>query len=199
MAFDEYLRLIYRAPKHLRAAIIIAFNTGMRTGEIRLLKRSYIDRKDGFMRLPKEVTKENKPKNIPINHHVKSVLDSVPRALKHPYIITYQGKRIAHKDGLRNSFKTACKNAKIPQGRKTENGIIFHDIRRTIKTNMLTAGVDKVHRDLILGHSLHGMDVNYMAPDDETFKQAMEKYTQWIDHQIANIDQSVDQKAKLKN
>ncbi|MBW1693299.1 MAG: hypothetical protein JRJ41_03900 [Deltaproteobacteria bacterium] len=100
---------------------------------------------------------------------------------------------VAHKDGLKNSFKTACKNAKIPQGRKTPNGIIFHDIRRTVKTNMLTAGVDKVHRDLILGHSLQGMDVHYMAPDDETLKDAMEKYTRWIDDQIVNVDQSVDQ------
>jgi integrase len=199
LAFDEYIRLINEAPQHLRAAIIIAFNTGMRTGEIRLLKWSYIDRKNGYIRLPKEVTKENKPKNVPINHNVKAVLESVPRALNHPYVITYRGSRIAHKDGLKNSFKTACKNAKIPHGRKTENGIIFHDIRRTVKTNMLTAGVDKVHRDLILGHSLQGMDVHYMAPDDETLKEAMEKYTRWIDGQFQNVDQSVDQDEKHKN
>lgn len=199
LAFDEYIRLINKAPQHLRAAIIIAFNTGMRTGEIRLLKWSYVDRKNGYIRLPKEVTKENKPKNIPINHHVKAVLDSVPRALNHPFIITYRGSRIAHKDGLKNSFKTACKNAKILHGRKTENGIIFHDIRRTVKTNMLSAGVDKVHRDLILGHSLQGMDVHYMAPDDETLKKAMEKYTRWIDDQFQNVDQSVDQEEKHNN
>ena len=64
---------------------------------------------------------------------------------------------------------------------------------------MLSAGVDKVHRDLILGHSLQGMDVHYMAPDDETLKQAMDKYTRWIDDQIANVDQSVDQEPKHKN
>jgi integrase len=193
LAIDEYLSLINKAPQHLRAAIIIAFNTGMRTGEIRLLKWSYIDRKNGYIRRPKEVTKESKPKNIPINHHVKAVLDNVPRAINHPYVITYRGSRIVHKDGLKKSFKTACKNAKIPHGRKTENGIIFHDIRRTVKTNMLTAGVDKVHRDLILGHSLQGMDVHYMAPDEETLKEAMEKYTRWIDAQFQFVDQSVDQ------
>lgn len=32
---------------------------------------------------------------------------------------------------------------------------------------MLNAGVDKVNRDLILGHSLKGMDVHFMAPDDD--------------------------------
>jgi len=64
---------------------------------------------------------------------------------------------------------------------------------------MLNAGVDKVHRDLILGHSLQGMDVHYMAPDDETWKEAMDKYTRWIDDQIANVDQSVDQEETQTN
>jgi hypothetical protein len=34
----------------------------------------------------------------------------------------------------------------------------MHDIRCTVKTNMLAAEVDKTYRDLILGHSLqrHG-------------------------------------------
>ncbi|MBC8430950.1 MAG: hypothetical protein H8D96_03425 [Desulfobacterales bacterium] len=57
------------------------------------------------------------------------------------------------------------------------HGIIFHDFRRTVKTNMLNAGVDKVHRDLILRHSLKGMDVHYMALSDDSLKEAMDKYT----------------------
>ena len=62
---------------------------------------------------------------------------------------------------------------------------------------MLNAGVDKAHRDLILGHSLEGMDVHYIAPDEHTLKQAMEKYTAWVDKQLevvsVNVDQTVDQ------
>jgi hypothetical protein len=38
-----------------------------------------------------------------------------------------------------------------------------------------------------------------MAPDDETLKEAMDKYTRWIDDQIANVDQSVDQEEIRKN
>jgi len=44
LTIDEYLRLIYKAPHHLKAFIIIAYNTGMRIGELRLLKWSYVDR-----------------------------------------------------------------------------------------------------------------------------------------------------------
>ncbi len=62
---------------------------------------------------------------------------------------------------------------------------------------MLSVGVDKAHRDLILGHSLQGMDAHYLKQTDETLKEAIEKYTVWLDNQmkmvLENVDQGVDQ------
>jgi len=202
LTFAEYLKLIDKASEHLKGIIIVAFNTGMRPGEIRLLKWSYIDHQKMFIRLPKEITKEKKAKIIPINYHVATVLDGLIQGPKlvtighHDFVFTFRGKPITSPGGVKRSFRTACKNARIPWGRDTENGLIMHDIRRTVKTNMLNAGVDKVHRDLILGHSLRGMDVHYLAPDEGTLRQAMDKYTRWIDDQFQNVDQSVDQKDK---
>jgi integrase len=193
---DEYLKLLSNAAAHLQPILIVMFNTGMRTGEIRKLRWSHIDRKAMFIRLPKEITKEKRPKNIPINHHVKTVLDSIPRHLKHNFVFTYKGGPITQKDGLKRSFRTACKNAKIPCGQKTPNGITPHDFRRTMKTNMLSAGVDKAHRDMIVGHSLHGMDAIYLVENDEALRAAMDKFTKWIDKQLntAIINQTINQK-----
>jgi hypothetical protein len=75
------------------------------------------------------------------------------------------------------------------------NGITFHDIRRTVKTNMVNAGVDHVYRDIILGHSLHGMDVHYMAPSEKDLHRAMACYTEWLDGQLKlqSVDHFVDQ------
>lgn len=181
---ETYLKLVEKAPSHLRAIIIVDYNTGMRKGEIRKLRWPYIDRENMFIRLPKEVTKEGKPKNIPINHHVKRALDSIPRALNHDFVFTFKGNPIKHKDSLKRSFATACEDAGIPHGRKTPNGITFHDIRRSVKTNMLSAGIDKAHRDMILGHSLGGMDIHYLVPAEESLHEAMDKYTQWLDAQF---------------
>ena len=50
----------------------------------------------------------------------------------------------------------------------------------------------KAHRDVILGHSLQGMDAHYLKPSDEALTQAMEKYTVWIDNQLEMILQNVD-------
>jgi integrase len=196
MSIDEYVTLIDKAPQHLKAFVIVAFNTGMREGELRLLKWSYVDRVNNYIRLPAEVTKEDRQKNIPVNHHVRKALASLPRAIQHDYVFTYKGQPITSPGGLKRSFKTACKETDIPHGTKTPNGIIFHDIRRTVKTNMLEAGMDKVHRDLILGHSLKGMDVHYMAPSEDALRKAMDKYTRWIDNEILNLDHSLDPKVK---
>jgi len=203
---DEYIRLTEVSLEHLKNIIIVAYNTGMRPSETRTLKWSYIDRENMFIRLPKEVTKEKKPKSIPINHHVKVVLDSLqpgPKLVEadhHEFVFTYAGKPIKNAGGLTRSLRTACKKAGVPCGRKTENGFTLHDMRRTVKTNMLEAGIDKVYRDTILGHSLKGMDVHYLVPNDDTLRKAMDKYTGWLDGQIANVfanvDQTVDQVVK---
>jgi integrase len=74
-----------------------------------------------------------------------------------------------------------------------EGGFRFHDLRTTFKTNMLRAGVDKVLRDTIVGHTLKGMDAYYLQPTDEDLHEAMERFTTWLDAEIATVDQSVDQ------
>ena len=193
LTIDEYLKLVDVAPDHLKAFLTVAFNTGMRTGELRGLRWSHIDREKGVIRLPADLTKESKAKVIPMNHHVKGVLADLPRAIHHDFVLTYQNEPIVTPGGLKNSFITACGKAGIPYGRHEANGITFHDIRRTVKTNMLSAGVDKVYRDTILGHTLHGMDVHYMSPSEDDLHRAMANYTAWIDAQIQSVAHIVAQ------
>jgi integrase len=201
LTFGEYLSLVEHATQHLKNVVVVAFHTGMRLGELRKLKWSHVDLAEGFIRLPMENTKEKKAKSVPINYHVRKVLDSLKPSLRvadstdlsGKYVFTYRRNPITEREGLKRSFRTACKKAGISCGRKAPNGITFHDIRTTVKTNMLNAGVDKVHRDVILGHSLTGMDVHYMAPSDDDLRRAMDRYTQWIDDQLQINDQSGDQ------
>ena len=180
----EYQKIITQAPLHLKGIVITAYNTGMRMGEILGLQWSFVDRKNSFFRLPPELTKENRPKNVPINHHVEKVLNNSMRAVHHDFVFTYRGNSFSE-GGIKRSFKTACKNAGVPYGRKTQNGVTFHDFRRSFKTSMLMAGVDKVYRDAIVGHSLKGMDVHYLVLSDESLINAMDIFTQWLDEELA--------------
>ena len=49
---------------------------------------------------------------------------------------------------------------------------------------MLKAGLEKEYRDMILGHSLKGMDVHYLVLDEKTLIEAMNKFTKWVDSQL---------------
>ena len=199
----EYINLVVASPEHLRNVLVVAHNTGMRKGEIRKLRWKHVDWQNMFIRLPAEITKEGRNKTIPINHHAKSVLESIKPELgvvsddHHDFVFTFKGEPIKSAGGLRRSLDTACKISGIKFGRDIEGGFIFHDIRRTFKTNMLAAGVQKEYRDVILGHSLEGMDAHYIVPKESDLSQAMDQYTQWIDDQVKtvleNVDHSVDQ------
>jgi integrase len=200
MTFDEYIRLLSVSQPHLKPILTVAYNTGMRRGELLGLKWSYIDLETMFIRLPANVVKEKKAKIIPINNNVHRILNSIPRAIKHDYVFTYKGQPIDTESGIKKSFKTACRLAGVIYGRDVPGGLVFHDIRRTVKSNMLEAGIEKELRDTILGHSLKGMDVYYLSISEQSLKDAMDKYTKWLDQKVAevfgSVDQSVDQTKK---
>ncbi|MDO9533526.1 MAG: site-specific integrase [Deltaproteobacteria bacterium] len=193
LTIDEYLKLVDVAAPHLKGIITTAYNTGMRLGELLGLRWSHIDRDHGVIRLPADLVKESRAKVVPMNHHVKQVLAENPRqAIHHDRVFTYRHESIGTMGGIKKSFITACERAGITQGRAEAGGVIFHDIRRTVKTNMLSAGVDKVYRDTILGHSLKGMDIYYMVPSEDDLHHAMARYTEWLDAQIADVSQTVN-------
>ena len=77
----------------------------MRLGEIKELRLSYIDRNKMMIRLPKDVTREGRSKDIPINPHVQAALESLPVQF---YVITLlltEENRLTAKVALRNSFR----------------------------------------------------------------------------------------------
>jgi len=210
VSIEEYIKLITVAQDHMRDMMIVAYNTGMRPGEVRGLKWSYIDWQKGFIKLPPEVTKEGaksgETKLIPINHNVKAVLDKLrpsPGIVSkdhHNFVFTYRGKPMKNS---RRPFKRACEKAGLIYGsyynnQEVENGIVFHDFRRSVKTHMVTAKIQKEYRDKLLGHSLEGMDRHYVKPGENDLKKAMNKYTAWLDGQVKklNVDHSVDHIAK---
>jgi integrase len=195
VSIEEYMRLLPAAPSHLRAMMQIAMHTGMRHGEIRKLQWSHIDRKAGIIQLTADITKNKRPRMIPLTQPVRAVLDALPRHL-HGFVLTYRGQLLKDASGIKTSLKQTCKVAGVPYGKKTPNGLVFHDLRRSAKTNMVKAGVNKIYRDLLLGHSLEGMDVNYIVESglEEELRQAMEQYAEWLGRQFQQFaDQNADQ------
>jgi integrase len=204
ISIHEYKKLLENSKGHTKSFIIIAYNTGMRLGEIRQLRWSYIDTTKQMIRLPKELTKSSKARSIPINHHVRKLFREL-RPLKivgdnfQDFIILFRGKPIISANGVKCAFRKVCESSGIPYGRKVENGTTIHDIRRSVKTGMLKAGVRRAYRDLILGHSLSGMDKHYIAPSDEDLHDAMKIYADWLDDQLEseNVDKALTEQTQF--
>jgi integrase len=128
---------------------------------------------------------KKKDKVVPINKYARDALESLPRAIRHDKVFIYHGKPIT--DNFRKSLISACEKSGLKYGLKAEGGFRFHDIRASVKTGFVKAGVDKTIRDVILGHALQGMDKYYIRPSDEDLRQAMDQYTKWLDDQINEV------------
>ena len=63
-----------------------------------------------MIKLLKNVPKERKGKDIPINHHVNSPLNSMPRTLPpNDFVISYRGVLMSGKNSLNSFLKRAEK------------------------------------------------------------------------------------------
>jgi integrase len=189
LSVEEYIRLTEHALPHLRAILVTAYSTGIRPEELYRITWSMVDMKKLFFRLPPTITKEQKDRRVPINHYVRDVLTAMPRGLHgEAHVFTYKRKPITR---TQKSLATACRKAGIVYGDEVPGGFVFRDIRTSVKTNMLRAGVDQGYRDMILGHAMQGMDSYYLQPTEEDLHQAMSRYTRWLDAQIEQVTRQV--------
>ena len=160
----------------------------MRKGEILGLRWRHVDLNAGVFRLEPDEDlkiKEGKEKIVPINSHVRKVLEALPSPINPDLpVFTFHGAEIKFKDSFKNGFAGACRRAKIFYGQKVEGGITFHDLRRTFQTNMLAAKVQESMIEIIVGHSLKGMKTHYLHPSEDDLKRAMDQYTIWWDLQV---------------
>ena len=197
----EYLVIIYNVVEWFKYPIICAMNTGMRSGEIQKVRWPMFNRNDRYFDLPAKITKERRRKIVPLNGTMMNLIKNVIRCTHHDFIFTNsQQNPYTDKSTFRLPFKNACEKAGIPYGENTDNGCTFHDIRRTVKTNMVEAEMKDKYIDLILGHTLPGMSKRYIKPRPEVLHAEIKKYSNWLKKEIdkaisemEDVNQSVNQ------
>ena len=152
----------------------------------------------GFIFLASKDVKERKKKKVPIHRNARKVFEHLLHDADCEFVFA-ENKKVMSPKMFRQELKEACAAVGITYGMKVEGGFRFHDTRRTVKSYMVAAGLNKVVIDLMLGHSLRGMDAFYINLDDAVYHAEMEKYTVWLDDMVSSVnkvDQSVDQIGK---
>ena len=158
---DEITRLLQACSqsknKHLRAIVILAFNTAARKSEIMKLEweRIELDKDLGFnasIRLYN--TKNGKPRGIQLNKQAIAALVSVEPDPARRVDLVFKGSDGKHWGAIRTAFEAAVKRAAIPNFR-------FHGLRHTAASWLAMRGRPLVEIKEVLGHSSIAMTMSY--------------------------------------
>ena len=149
----EYDALLTDAAEHVRPAIALAVETGLRKEELFGLTVAAIDLARREIRL--DQTKSGVPRRVPLSDAaiitIKALLGQ-PGRPKTPYLFAKQdGSRYAD---MKKGFNAACRRAKI-------TGIRWHDLRHTFASWFVQSGGDLYHLSRLLGHSTVQMTTRY--------------------------------------
>jgi integrase len=160
---DEMRELIGAASPTVRPVLVTALNTGMRRGEILSLRWKDVDLVRGYILIAN--SKSGRSRKVPVNGEVFEALSILKQTGEFVFMGMGAGEHIKN---VRDSFRAACKRAKI-------KGLRFHDLRHTAASKMIEAGIDLVTVSKILGHASIQMTMRYAHPTPENMRLAVEK------------------------
>jgi integrase len=122
----------------------MAYQTGMRLGEILHLTWDRVDFRANVIRLQVEDTKTNEGRLVPLTPELTDLFRGLykVRYLQEDHVFLVKGQSVS---SIKTAFNAACRRAGI-------QGFHFHDFRHTAVTNMRRAGIDHLTIMKITGH-----------------------------------------------
>jgi integrase len=160
----EYQRLLAAVDEgqgaHMRPIIVLAYETGMRQGEIVGLRWADVDLAGHFTRLPR--TKNGEKRSVPLTETAEEALRAWGRRAWNRRESTYVFPSPAGDGPLGNvsaAFARLAKRARVAE-------VHFHDLRHTFATRMVERGVDLITLASITGHKTLAMLRRYSHPSD---------------------------------
>jgi integrase/recombinase XerD len=149
----EYEALLANAAEHVRPAITLAVETGLRKEELFGLTISAIDIARREIRL--DETKSGVPRRVPLSDAaiatIKAILTQQGRPKTLYLFVKPDGTRFFD---MKKGFAAACRRAKI-------TGLRWHDLRHTFASWFVQSNGDLYHLSRILGHATVQMTTRY--------------------------------------
>ena len=159
----EIFKILDKEYPDLRDVIICALHTGLRKGEIFILKWNSVNFEERYINAYRPKT--NSYTQIYITDKLLNVFNSRKNNnSEYVFVNPHTKKPYTNMD---KAFKNLKEKAKI-----TEK-LCFHDLRHTVATRMVTNGVDLVVVKDILGHSSITTTMRYAHPVPEVKKKAI--------------------------
>ncbi len=159
---DELARLLAAAKAHgeerarrvgdIGPLITWAIETAMRRGEIAAMRWEHVDRDARTLLIP--ITKNGKPRRIPLSSRAVAALDGRPRRSDN----LVWGSSVS---GITAIFKKVCAAAGV-------KGLRFHDLRHEATSRLFEKGLDIMAVASITGHTslTHLKRYTHLRPED---------------------------------
>jgi integrase len=178
LTHDKYRLVRDGLPQYARIALVIGYHTGARKGEIRQIRLDRIDLRAKRIDLPGRITKNKKPRFLPIYGDMAAELDMALAAAdpKCPFLIQHESRPV---QDWEKAWSTARKAAGVPEA-------LFHDLRRTALTNMIEAGFSEKEAMEISGHKTRAVFDRYHIVSETRLKQLAAKLEQHMQTKEAN-------------
>lgn len=155
--------------EHLRAVIICALDTGMRSGELFKMTWSDINLAGRRIHIQAFNTKTAEEREAPIT-------ERLAREFERLWAISIQDKNglVFGMGRMKRGWRTACRLAGLED-------ITFHDARHSAATRLIQQGRPLPEVSRILGHASPITTYRYINPSDETISKAADALNEFHD------------------
>jgi integrase len=168
----EYIRDDLKLSQQLE----ILLYTGIRRGELFKLVWGDIDLEEGFIYIPKEITKTGRARIIPMLSNVRVIFE----------FLFQQAGPVKHGDSIFPGVKTqpSAFSRRFRDVCKTLGwtGMNIHSLRHTFSTRADKYKVGAFHQKAMLGHSKLAMTDRYTHVSKETLKESLAGFEQSLLH-----------------
>ena len=169
---EEFTRLQAHSAPHLQAVNLMAYQTGMRLGEILHLTWDRVDFRANVIRLQAEDTKTNEGRLVPLTPELTDLFRGLykVRYLQEDHVFLVKGQSVS---SIKTAFNAACRRAGI-------QGFHFHDFRHTAFTNMRRAGIDHLTIMKITGHKTLEVFKRYNSFLEGDLREAAHQFNTYL-------------------
>lgn len=165
---QQFASLLVHLPDYLKPLVVVAYNTGIRKGELLKLVWAQIDFDAQLIRLHK--TKNGEWRSVPFIGDMEDVL-TIAKADRDElcphcaHVFSRFGDPIK---SFQTSWTSATKKAGVPD-------LLFHDLRRSGVRNLIRSGVPETIAMAISGHKTRAVFDRYNIVSESDLQDAAEK------------------------
>jgi integrase len=160
---DDLAKLLPKCTWWLKPLVLLAFDSGMRREELRLLRHDQLEGDGAAILISPKNTKTGRGRRIPLTSRTSAVLRAFPRFGDYVFA-NPASTRPWGKGTLDEAFRKAVKRAGLKGA--TGETVRFHDLRRSFATNARRRGVSETVVMKLTGHRTRSVfdRYNIVAP-----------------------------------